>query len=165
MFDKWFNKLSEAPRLQAIFISPVAGGAVFPLETAQAVSGKGLAGDRYAAGKGFWRATDACQVTLISNAELAKARQSLPLEAQIALDKGSHRRNLVIADINIKQLEKREFRIGSAIFRWHKPRPPCAYLDTVAGAGMCKALRRGGGICLQVVADGILSVGDALEYL
>ena len=36
---------------------------------------------------------------------------------------------------------------GEALLAWHRVRPPCGYLDRVAGAGMAKALGRYGGHC------------------
>ena len=106
----------------------------------QAIADSGLQGDRYREGSGFWKATDACQVTLISEDDLSKAKQGRPDELQHKLDYGSHRRNLVITGIKTKDLQGKTFRIGEAIFRYHKPRPPCAYLEKIEGQGISRTL-------------------------
>lgn len=127
----------------------------------QAIKDQGLQGDRYSNECGFWKATDACQVTLISMHDLHKAKR----RSQLCLNNGSHRRNLVIDGIKTKALEGQVFRIGDAIFRYQKPRPPCGYLDKIEGRGMAHALGSHSGICLQVLRSGLLSIGDTVELV
>ncbi|MHB8471813.1 MAG: MOSC domain-containing protein [Gammaproteobacteria bacterium] len=79
-----------------------------------------------------------------------------------ALDSGGHRRNLVIDGLTTRQTEGRSFRIGSAVFRYDKPRPPCGYIDQLVGKGMGRALSHNSGICIRVVSGGTLTVGDAV---
>ena len=131
----------------------------------QAFADSGLQGDRYSDASGFWKATDACQVTLISEDDISRVKKGLPAEFQNKLDQGSHRRNLLIAGIKTKQLEGKTFRIGQAVFRYHKPRPPCAYLEKIEWKGISTALGKHSGVCLYVVSGGTLSVGDTLEII
>ena len=84
---------------------------------------------------------------------------------QNSLDKGSHRRNLVIGGIKTKQLEGQRFRIGTALFSYDKPRPPCGYLEKVEGKGLCRALGHSSGICIRVVTSGTLTVGDGIHII
>ncbi len=150
--------------LVGIFIATAAGRPMTSVPRAQAVAGAGLAGDRYGENAGFWKATDACQVTLITEQELDQTRTRDPdIKARLAT--GHHRRNLVIHGLNIKQLQGRRFRIGTAIFQCVKPRPPCGYLDQIEGAGMCKALGRNSGVCLRVIDSGSFAVGDTITLL
>lgn len=121
-----------------------------------AISEGGLQGDRYANGAGFWKSTDSCQVTLISAHDLKMAGARSPLEC----DQGNHRRNLVISGITTRSLKGRTFRIGDAIFKYQKPRPPCGYLDKIQGQGMARALGKHSGICLEILRSGQLTVGD-----
>ena len=82
-------------RLTAIFMADHAGAPMRPCDQVLAVAGAGLAEDRYAMGRGFWRLTDGCEVTVIYAEELARAerRQGLSLAA------GQHRRNLVVSGL------------------------------------------------------------------
>jgi len=121
-------------------------------------------------GRGFWRLTDGCQVTLIHAEDLTRAERQhgLPLNA------GQHRRNFVVtglvrAELTGRQirivraeLTGRQIRIGEALFEWHCVRPPCGYLDRVSGAGTAKALGRRSGHCLRVREAGLVKVGDSV---
>jgi MOSC domain-containing protein YiiM len=154
-----------APTLKAIYIAASAGDAMQSVTSILAITDVGLQGDRYSNASGFWKATDACQVTLISEDDLSQAKNNQVRELQGKLDQGSHRRNLVIAGIKTKQLHGKSFRIGKAIFRYHKPRPPCAYLEKREGHGISRALCRHSGVCLYVVSGGTFSVGDSIEII
>jgi len=155
----------ESPTLKAIFIVAKAGEAMQSVASGQALVDVGLQGDRYSDASGFWKATDACQVTLISEDDLNQAKQGRPAALQDKLDIGNHRRNLVVGGIKTKQLEGKTFRIGQAVFRYHKPRPPCAYLDKIEGQGISRALGKHSGVCLYVIQGGMISIGDTLEII
>ena len=131
----------------------------------EAIANSGLQGDRYSQGTGFWKATDACQVTLISEDDLSKAKHGRRGELQHKLDHGSHRRNLVVTGIKTKELQGKTFRIGNAVFRYYKPRPPCAYLEKIEALGISRALGKHSGICLHVLSGGVFAVGDPLEII
>lgn len=134
------------------------------LEMAEALTGLGLEGDRYALQRGYWKVTEACQLTLISEHDLQRAARRLgPAATPEGIGNGSHRRNLVISGLRTASLQDRDFRIGSALFRYQRPRPPCGYLDKVAFSGLAKALGRNSGICVQVIEGGQIRVGDALR--
>ncbi|OBS08169.1 MOSC domain-containing protein [Acidihalobacter prosperus] len=152
-------------RLAAVYLAPAAGTPMRLAERAEALVGRGLCGDRYAARAGFWQATDACQLTLIGTRDLARARRRAPKALRPALDAGSHRRNLVVSPVHARALLGKRLRIGGAVLVCRKPRPPCGYLDRVAGSGLCRALGRDSGICLEVVEGGWLAPGDAVEVL
>ena len=148
-------------RLDAIYIATAAGQAMMNLSSAEAIRDRGLQGDRYFKQTGFWKATDSCQVTLISVHDLRMAKR----RSQLDFNNGSHRRNLVIDGIKTKALENQVFRIGDAVFRYQKPRPPCGYLDQIEGRGMAHALGRQSGVCLQVLRSGMLCSGDTVELI
>lgn len=148
-------------RLNAIYVTKAAGQPMVEVSSVQAIRDHGLQGDRYYNGTGFWKATDSCQVTLISMHDLRNVKR----RSQLDLNNGSHRRNLVIDGIKTKVLEGQVFRIGDALFRYQKPRPPCGYLDKIEGRGMAHALGRHSGVCLQVVRSGMLCIGDTVEFI
>ena len=81
------------------------------------------------------------------------------------LEPGFHRRNLVVAGLVPKHLREQRVQIGEALFVWHRPRPPCGYLDRVSGVGMARALGKGGGSCLRVLSGGLIRVGDPVMVL
>lgn len=127
-------------------------------DAAEVLAGRGLAGDRYCLGTGHWHPVESCEVTLISEDDLRRARRRL----DVPLDQGRHRRNLVVSGIRTRDLEGHCFRIGTARFAYRKPRPPCGYLNQVTGANLAKALGRNSGICLEILESGLIRVGDPL---
>lgn len=164
MFINWHNIFSRKEKaicLNAIFITENAGQPMQFVDTAEAVEAKGLVGDRYYNKTGYWDPVEGCQVTLISEHDLQKARRGTGLE----FNNGQHRRNLVVSGIKTKSLEGKKFQIGEAIFSYDKPRPPCGYLNKIEGRGMARALSYHSGVCIQVVRGGKLSIGDTLIIL
>lgn len=165
MLFKWLGlkrQQRQAPTLKAIFVATTAGEPMRPVDAVEAITNRGLQGDRYCDDRGHWKSIDGCQVTLITEHDLELAKKT-EVEFRDALDNGGHRRNLVVAGLKTKHLEGKEFRIGTAVFHYDKPRPPCAYLDQIAGKGMCRALSHNSGACIRVVSGGRLAVGDAVE--
>ena len=151
----------QPARLTAIFIAPMAGAAMQRVEAVEAGAGQGLKGDRYALGNGFWKVTEACEVTLIHAEDLARASRRF----QIDWADGRHRRNLVVAGLVQVKLQGQFLRIGEALFSWQRPRPPCGYLDQIAGKGTAKALGKRSGSCLQVVHGGWIRSGDLVHVV
>jgi len=151
--------------LSAIYLSVAAGRPMQAFEAVQAIARRGLEGDRYAERGGHWQASDACQVTLIGSDDLRRAARGQADAIRDKLETGHHRRNLVVDGIRSRALEGRTFRIGEALFAWHKPRPPCGYLDQIEGAGLCRALGRNSGVCLRVLEGGMVRVGDTIDIL
>lgn len=164
MFTRLKNPFSASRKayLSAIYIAPGAGAPLEPRETALALEHRGLEGDRYALQRGYWKVIEACELTLISERDIQRA---IRRGGSLRLQQGAHRRNLVIADLSTSTLSGKEFAIGEAAFHYHKPRPPCGYLDQVEGRGLAKALGRNSGICIQVIRSGVIRVGDPLTLL
>ncbi|HEX9950125.1 MAG TPA: MOSC domain-containing protein [Rubricoccaceae bacterium] len=150
--------------LVQIFVAPAAGVPVVPVAHAEALAGRGLAGDRYAAGAGSfsrWPGTGRA-LTLIAAEALAMAEA----EFGVAMTHGEHRRNLVVAGIDLRALLGGEFRIGGAVLRGARVCAPCRYLVRVTGQPRAfDALVGRGGIRAEVVTGGRIAVGDAVEPL
>ncbi len=160
-----FRNRQDAATLTAIYISVSAGEPMQSTNSITAIAGKGLDGDRYAEQKGFYRSVDSCEVTLITQEEIDRTSKRASTEIQQMIANGGHRRNLVISGLNVKQLVGASLAIGETILRYRKPRPPCAYIDRVSGQGMCKALGKQSGACIEIVAGGLLRVGDTVSII
>lgn len=153
-----------AARLVGIYLAPAAGAPMEALHSVRALANAGLEGDRYAAGRGFWKVHQACQVTLIGEEDLERARQRAPALAA-TLNAGGHRRNLVIAGTHSRALLGRRLRIGDVELVVTRPRPPCGYLEQVEKTGLATALGRHSGVCANVQVGGTLQVGAAVEVV
>ncbi|PSP84615.1 MOSC domain-containing protein [Halobacteriales archaeon QS_1_68_17] len=137
-----------------------------PMETRDAVTAVaegGLRGDRYFEGTGYYSAFDTCEVTLIAAEALAAIRD----EAGIDLTDGRHRRNLVTRGVDPHDLLETRFRAGEAVLEGTRPRPPCAYVEELAGESGVKAALGDGraGICASVVETGEIEAGDELRIV
>ncbi|MGH9034504.1 MAG: MOSC domain-containing protein, partial [Acidimicrobiia bacterium] len=68
--------------------------------------------------------------------------------------------------VDLRGLAGWSFRIGEAVLRYDRPRPPCRYIEGLTEPGMTRALAaRRGGICAQVVESGLIRVGDTIELI
>ena len=148
--------------VEAIFVTPEGSEPMERRESIDAVEG-GLRGDRYQKGTGYYSPHDVCEVTLIESEAIEQIRE----EYDIDLSDGRHRRNVVTSGVDVHELLGTEFRIGEAVFRGTRPRPPCAHVEQVANEeGVTRSLTDGrGGICADVVTPGTFSTGDELEVV
>jgi MOSC domain-containing protein YiiM len=148
--------------IEAVFVCSTGGAPMQGIEAVQAVAGAGLQGDRYLKRTGYWSGVDECQVTLIEGEVL----DGIAADAGIAVSDGQHRRNLVTRGIVLRDLVGKRFRIGEALLEYDRPRPPCAYIQSITQKGMTRALGgMRGGICARVVGAGPIKRGDAIELV
>jgi MOSC domain-containing protein YiiM len=149
--------------LRGIWIASAAGEPLVSRAEIRAIPGRGLEGDRYFFGCGHFSdwPGDGRDVTLIEEETLAV----IHVEHGLDLGEGRSRRNLVTSGIALADLHNRLFRIGTAIFRAARPCPPCQYLEGITEAGVFDALKSRGGFRADVIEEGILRVGDAIELL
>ncbi|WP_018951770.1 MOSC domain-containing protein [Thioalkalivibrio sp. AKL12] len=155
---EWFGL--PVAHLQAIHVCAAAGDPMDSVESIEAIAGSGLRGDRYATHRGHWHAVESCPVTLITAPELQRAsqRRGRPIAP------GEHRRNLVVSDWYRIPRQSGFLRIGEAVLKIGRPRPPCGYLNQLVGDNLARALGLDSGICLEVAHSGILRVGDRVSW-
>jgi len=127
------------------------------VETARALPGRGLDGDRYAAGAGtFASGRPGSALTLVDAGvldELGELRGA-------AVD---HRRNVVVRGMPLNALVGRTFTIGSVTCRGRRLCEPCAHLDRLNDGGVLGALVHRGGLRADILTEGTLHVGDAVR--
>jgi MOSC domain-containing protein YiiM len=148
-------------RVREIWTAPVAAAPMVRLPSAQALTGIGLAGDRYALGGGTWARYPELekQLTLIDADEVAAAGR----EAGVDLAPGDTRRNVVTEGIDLPALVGRYFTVGEVLLFGSKRCPPCRHLERLTGHTLIKALATRGGINAAVFAGGAISEGDAVR--
>jgi MOSC domain-containing protein YiiM len=152
-----------AGTVQAIFIAPKARVLLEAVAAVRAVPGLGLDGDRYFLGRGAlsrWPGP-ARAVSLID----AEVLEAVRREHGLDLTAGRSRRNLVTAGVVLPGLRGRTFRVGGAVLRGVGPCSPCGYLDRLAGAGACAALKGRDGLRAAVLEEGVIRVGDFVEVM
>lgn len=151
--------------ITAILTSPESNAPMSSHPSLEAIAGAGLAGDRYATGKGFYTGVvewDA-HVTLIQQEPFA----ALAKEHGVEIDPADLRRNLITRDINLNYLIGRDFKIGpQAVFRGRKAWPPCTHIVQQSGRReIFQYLARQTGIGADVLVSGTIKVGDAIQLL
>lgn len=127
------------------------------VERARAVAGRGLEGDRYFAGTGFFfqPGKHGQDLTLIE----AEALEALANETSIALSPADARRNLVTRGIRLNELVGRRFLVGGVECVGMRLCPPCAHLEELTRPGVLRGLVHRGGLRADIVGCGEIALG------
>lgn len=144
-----------------LFVTGAAGGAMRPVDEVKAVVGKGLDGDRYAAGVGHYSGDGrpGRQLTLIE----LEAVAAVTAETGIALEPGETRRNVVTQGVPLNHLVGRRFAIGAVVLEGVRLCEPCVRLEALTRDGVRSALVHRGGLRAEIVDGGVLRVGDPVR--
>ncbi len=146
-------------RVTAIAVAAAAAAEMEAVPEATLIAGRGVAGDRYAAGAGTFSSTPGTgrDLTLVAQEaldELAAAGVSIgPLDA---------RRNVITTGIDLDSLIGRRFRIGDVECSGARECVPCAHLERMTTPGVLRGLARSGGLRADVLGDGRIAVGDEI---
>ncbi len=147
--------------LLAILTSPATGQPTFSRDSIEVLP-EGLAGDRYALGKGIYSDIPewGAHVTLVQREPFDDLRKN----HGIHIDTAELRRNLITSDISLPWLIGREFQIGSTvILRARKLWPPCKHIVQLTGKReIFSHLARQCGIGADVIVPGRICVGDVI---
>jgi MOSC domain-containing protein YiiM len=126
----------------------------------QAVVGKGLEGDRYAAKLGTYSNDPGSgrDVTLIE----IEAVEALRRDYGLALEVGLTRRNIVTRGMYLNHLVDKEFSIRSVVLRGTRLCDPCAHMERLTLKGALRGLIHRGGLRAEIVKGGMIRVGDSI---
>ena len=151
--------MSHEGKVISIYIASQSGATMVEVRSVRAVAGKGLEGDRYAAGVGKFsrKAGPGREITLIE----AEAIESLAREYKVKMDQAESRRNLVTEGLPLNHLVGREFRVGDVTLRGMRLCEPCGHLETLTRPGVRRGLVHRGGLRADIVEGGVIRVGDA----
>lgn len=119
----------------------------------EAIAGRGLAGDRHAAG-------GRRAVTLIQAEHVEMLGRLLGTAAP---PPATLRRNIVVSGINLLALRKRRFRVGTALLECTGPCDPCSRMEEVLGPGGWNAMRGHGGVTATILESGSIRLGGSVQ--
>jgi hypothetical protein len=148
--------------VEGLAIAPAAEADMQLLEVAHARAGRGLDGDRYAAGAGtFSPRADrrpGYDLTLMA----AEVVDELT-EAGVTVDFAATRRNVLTRGIDVNALVGRSFHIGEVLCEGRRLCEPCVHLDRLSGPGLLRPLIHKGGLRVDVLTDGEIRLGASIR--
>ena len=139
-----------------LLVAPKAEAPLVAVDSVVAIAGRGLDGDRYAAGRGTFSGPGrGYQLTLVEAETLD--------ELNVSWERA--RRNVVTRGVSLNPLVGRRFRIGEVECIGRRLCEPCAHLEKVSGAGLLRPLVHRGGLRADILAGGTIELGDELVPL
>jgi MOSC domain-containing protein YiiM len=147
-------------RVVSIFVASKAGALMEARDEVKATPGRGIAGDRYFEGTGFWsnHPGEGREITLVE----MEAIEGLAREKNIALKPAEMRRNLVTRGVPLNHLVGKEFQVGDVRLVGIRLCEPCHYLEEMTTKGVLAGLIHRGGLRANVLTSGVVRVGDSV---
>jgi hypothetical protein len=139
-------------KVEAIHLRAPDADDVHLAESAQAVAGKGLEGDRYFFEDG---ARPGLALTLIEGDVVRGAE----------LAAGSTRRQVTVTGTGLNDLVGKRFRVGSVECYGVMLCEPCLHLQELTRPGIIKELVHRAGLNADILTDGSIAVGDEVVEL
>lgn len=145
--------------IEMISVAEKAEAPMKVLQSAEALAGRGLKGDRYAQGAGTFSDPNGrgYDLTLVE----AEALEELNASG-VELSHADARRNIVVRGISLDALIGTHFRIGDVECFGQRRCEPCAHLEKLTTPGVLRGLVHRGGLRADIISDGEIHVGDAV---
>ncbi len=165
-FDATVAPLRETGPLRGVVeqlaVAPGAGAPMRLVGSVRAVAGRGLAGDRYERGEGTFSPRAASrpgyQLTLVAGEVVDTLSADDPRLGFLQT-----RRNVLTRGIDVNALVGQDFTIGEVRCHGHRLAEPCVVLERLEGPGLLRPLVHRAGLRADVLSDGLLSPGDAVQ--
>ena len=140
-------------KLEAIWVKRVRRGRMDPVDRAQLMADKGIIGNANQGGRR--------QVTIIER----EVWEKLMIQLGAAADPAARRANFMISGASLANTRGRILRIGKARIQIMGETKPCERMEE-AVSGLRQAMYSDwqGGAFGIVIADGMVSVGDDVEF-
>ena len=148
----------------SVHVAADGGGPMSAAGEVRAVRGRGLKGDRYHDGKGFYSYHEGPirEVSLIEEETL----EALERDHGMRVAPGETRRNVTTRGVPLNHLVGRRFRVGGAVLEGVELCEPCEHLVAVTGKrSLLPNLIHRGGLHACVVESGTIRTGDSIEEL
>jgi MOSC domain-containing protein YiiM len=149
--------------IAAIYVAAEKGAGVSGYNSVAVRAGKGIVGDRYYSETGKNRSNYKGQpdweITLVE----AEAIEEFNANTGNQFHESDLRRNLVTRNIRLNDLVGKHFQINGTKFYGVQLCEPCASLQKRLGVRILPDLVGRGGLRAQILGNGNLTVGDALE--
>lgn len=149
-----------AGTIVALHTCSAAGQAMQEADRLTLLAGRGIAGDRYLLGTGYYSAKpeEGRQITLFE----VETLDALQRDYRISLTPAEHRRNVTVTGVPLNHLVGRRFRLGDAVLEATRLSIPCRYLEEVTGKSVFKALLHRSGLNCRILEGGTIHMGAAV---
>lgn len=124
------------------------------------VAGKGIQGDRYSVGEGFYsdRPEEGRQITLFE----AETLEALARDHKVALAPGDHRRNVTTRGVPLNHLVGQRIRVGSVLLEGTRLSTPCRHIEQITGKEVFTFLLNRSGLHARILEGGPIRFGEAI---
>jgi MOSC domain-containing protein YiiM len=136
--------------VEAIHLGAERVAELWTVDSVQAVAGKGLVGDR----KFFADGAEPGRALTLVEAEVVE---------DVGLPPGGTRRQVTVRGVRLNDLVGRHFRVGEVECYGVELCEPCLHLESMTRPGIIKELVHRAGINADILTDGTIRVGDAVE--
>jgi len=154
----------------SIHIAQEAAATMQSIVEVLAIPARGLEGDRYFAGTGYYSKRSSHggrEVTLIEIETIeALFRGVLNAGGErlgIKLSAADTRRNIATLGVPLNHLVDREFCVGRVLMRGTRLCEPCKYLEGLTQIGVMSGLIHRGGLRALILNEGVIHVGDTVR--
>lgn len=127
----------------------------------QLVAGKGITGDRYSTGEGYYsdRPEEGRQVTLFE----VETLEALLRDHKVALAPEDHRRNITTRGVPLNHLVGRRFMVGRVMLEGTRLSTPCRHIEQITGKEVFNMLLNRSGLHARIIDGGDVATGDILR--
>ena len=139
-------------QVEAIHIRRTGSEDLESLQTAEAIAGKGLVGDRYFYPEG---AKPGLALTLVEG----------EVVSEVGLAPGETRRQLTVSGAGLNDLVGKRFRVGAVECYGVELCEPCLHLQELTRPGIIKELVHRAGLNADILVGGTISIGDQVSDL
>jgi len=154
----------------SIHVAAEASASMQSITEVRAFPGRGLEGDRYFAGTGFYSKKSSYggrEVTLIE-VEAVEALFGGVLNAEgegfgIKLAAAGTRRNIATSSVPLNHLVDREFWVGAVLMRGTRLCEPCKHLEDLTQPGVLSGLIHRGGLRALILNEWVIRVRDVVR--
>ncbi len=131
------------------------------INEAHAVPGKGIEGDRYFLGTGYFSQhhSPSHELALIEGETIAALNEDYP---DLHLQPGDARRNVVTQGVPLNHLVGHIFQIGEVRLRGMRLCQPCLHIAQLTHHNVLSGLVNRGGLRAQILHEGSIRVGDPI---
>lgn len=145
-----------AGTVEGVAIAARKEGPVELVGAAEAIPGRGLAGDRYAVDAGTFPSPGYGSALTLVAAEVLESFAP-------PLTPSEHRRNVSTRGVELDALVGQRFLVGDVLCEGRRPAEPCAHLQRLTDRPLLRELVRRGGLRADVLGAGTVRVGDPVR--